>query len=158
MTNSFTKPINYISTILFKLKQDVKQSLEYIYDGSKLLQQQFEKIHGEITAYSTKDNAMWREQAIVSAQKGHNLDTEQRKYTEKRNVLLEQPVLLSAITIKCAAQAAAKVTRVMFHDLARTKCSLLAEKNPTTDTILSPSGNLKLRGSEPNLYQLMTDL
>lgn len=106
----------HISTILFKLKQDLKQSLGYVCDGSKLLQQQqFEKIHGKITAYSTKDNAMWREQVIVSAQKGHNLDTEQRKYTEKRNVLLEQPELLSAITIKCAGQTAAKVTRVMFH-------------------------------------------
>lgn len=58
---------------------------------------------------------MWREQVIASAQKGHDLDTEQRKYTEKRNVLLELPELLSAITIKCAAQTAAKVTRVMFH-------------------------------------------
>lgn len=105
MINRFTNPINYISTILFKLKQDVKRPLEYLCDGSKLLQQhqQFEKIHSEITAYSPKDNAVWREQVIVSAQKGHNLDTEQEKYTEKRNVLLELPELLSAITIKCAA-------------------------------------------------------
>lgn len=58
---------------------------------------------------------MWREQVIVSAQRGHNLDTARGKYTEKRNVLLELPELLSAITIKCAAQTAAKVTRVMFH-------------------------------------------
>lgn len=47
---------------------------------------------------------MWWEQVIVSAQRGHNLDTEQGKYTEKRNVLLELPELFCAITIKCVAK------------------------------------------------------
>lgn len=60
---------------------------------------------------------MWREQAIVSAQKGHSLGTEQGKYTGKRNVLLELPEILSAITIKCAAQTAAKVTNVSLTEI-----------------------------------------
>lgn len=119
MINRFTKPINYTSTILFQLKQDIKQLLEYLCDGSKLLwqQKQFEKTDHEITAYSTKDNAVWREQVIVSAQKGHSLGTEQGKYTGKRNVLLELPEILSAITIKCAAQTAAKVTNVSLTEI-----------------------------------------
>lgn len=58
---------------------------------------------------------MWWEQVIVSAQRGHNLDTEQGKYTEKRNVLLELPELFCAITIKCVAKLQLKLLRVMFH-------------------------------------------
>ncbi|KAM6253955.1 melanoma inhibitory activity protein 2 isoform 4-T4 [Spheniscus humboldti] len=72
------------------------------------LQQQFGKIHHDITAYSCKDNVMQMKQVIASAQKGHNLDVGQEKCMKKRNVLLELPELLSAITIKCAAQTAAK--------------------------------------------------
>lgn len=58
---------------------------------------------------------MQRKQVIVSAQKGHNFDTEQEKCMEKRNVLLELPELLSAITIKCAAQTATEGTRLMLR-------------------------------------------
>jgi len=58
---------------------------------------------------------MQRKQVIVSARKGHNLDTGQEKCMEKKNVVLELPQLLSAVTIKCAAQTAAKGTGLMLH-------------------------------------------
>lgn len=105
-------PLITLQQFYLNLKQDVKQPLEHLCVAQ--LHQQFEKIHPEITAYSRKDNVMQRKQVIVSAQKGCNFDIGQEKCMEKRNVLLELPELLSAITIKCAAQTAAKGTGLMF--------------------------------------------
>lgn len=82
---------------------------------------------------------MQRNQLTVSAQNGHNLDTGHEKCMEKRNVLLELPALLSAITIQYTAKLQLKVLDKCSTDsgLARTKYALFEEKN-STDTTLSP--------------------
>lgn len=104
MINRFTKLINDMSTILFKLK-DVKQSLEYLCDGSS---SNLKKFTVKLQLTQLKIMLCGGNKSLCLHKRGTVWTLRRKNIQKKWNVLLELPELLSAITIKCAAQTAAK--------------------------------------------------